>query len=59
MRAHAAELLARAGDCETGAVLRWQFNTEDEARAMVQRLVQADGGRWREQTGDAATKPPS
>ncbi|SCF28381.1 hypothetical protein GA0074696_4073 [Micromonospora purpureochromogenes] len=32
-------VVARAGDSETGKVLR--FN---EARAMVRRLVQADGG---------------
>jgi hypothetical protein len=52
-------VVARAGDSETGKVLRWQFDTEDEARAMVRRLVQADGGQWREQVGDSATQPPS
>ncbi|MEU8014599.1 hypothetical protein AB0B74_01390 [Micromonospora parva] len=50
---------ARAGDSETGKVLRWKFDTEDEARQMVQRLVQADGGKWREQSGDSATQPPT
>lgn len=47
-------VVARVGDAETGTVLRWEFDTEDEARQMVRRLVQADGGKWREQTGDAA-----
>lgn len=51
-------VVARAGDTETGQVLRWEFDSEDEARHMVQRLVQADGGQWREQTGEAATQPP-
>ncbi|WP_199716616.1 hypothetical protein [Micromonospora musae] len=52
-------VIARAGDSETGTVLRWQFDTEDEARMMVRRLVRADGGQWREQTGTAATPPPT
>ncbi|MEU7612322.1 hypothetical protein [Micromonospora sp. NPDC049204] len=51
-------VIARAGDTETGKVLRWEFDTEDAARRMVRRLVQADGGQWREQSREAATKPP-
>ena len=39
--------------------LRWEFDTEDDARQMVKRLVQADGGQWREMNGAAATKPPT
>ncbi|WP_165947254.1 hypothetical protein [Micromonospora sp. 15K316] len=42
-----------------GKETRWEFDTEDEFRAMVRRLVQAGGGQWREQTGEAATQPPS
>lgn len=52
-------VIARAGDSETGKVLRWEFDTEDEARSMVRRLVQAGEGQWRKQTGDAATHPPA
>ncbi|MFF0654943.1 hypothetical protein [Micromonospora tulbaghiae] len=51
-------VVARAGDSETGKVLRWEFDTEDEARQMVRRLVQAEGGQWREMNGDAATQAP-
>ncbi|MCW3818631.1 hypothetical protein ONA91_29750 [Micromonospora sp. DR5-3] len=51
-------VIARAGDSETGKVLRWEFDTEQEARQMVRRLVHADGGQWREMNGDAATQPP-
>ncbi|MFE9694443.1 hypothetical protein [Micromonospora sp. NPDC005806] len=49
------QVVARAGDSETGNVLRWEFDTEDEARQMVKRLVQADGGQWREM--DTDTRP--
>ncbi|MCM0675095.1 hypothetical protein NCC78_10390 [Micromonospora phytophila] len=51
-------VVAKAGDSETGKVLRWEFDNEGEARQMVRRLVQADGGQWREQAGDAATQSP-
>ncbi|WP_200216795.1 hypothetical protein [Micromonospora coerulea] len=51
-------VVARTGDPETGNVLRWEFDNEAEARQMVKRPVQAGGGQWREQTGDAATEPP-
>ncbi|MFI5490619.1 hypothetical protein [Micromonospora echinaurantiaca] len=51
-------VVARAGDSETGQVLRWAFDSEAEARAMVRRLLASGGGQWREQTGDAATAPP-
>ncbi|MBG6069384.1 hypothetical protein IW248_005671 [Micromonospora ureilytica] len=40
-------------------MLRWEFDTEDEAQQMVQRLVQADGGKWRKQSAEAATQPPT
>jgi hypothetical protein len=40
-------------------VQRWEFNTEDEAREMVRKLVAArTGGTWREQGSEAATAPP-
>ncbi|MBM0237814.1 hypothetical protein JNW88_12755 [Micromonospora sp. ATA32] len=53
------KVVARAGDSETGQVLRWEFDTETEARAMVERLLTADaGGTWRQQGGDAASPPP-
>ncbi|MFI7650520.1 hypothetical protein ACIBTZ_31255 [Micromonospora sp. NPDC049460] len=43
-------VVARAGDTETGKVLRWEFETEPEALRMVDRLLRADGaGQWREQ----------
>ncbi|MEV1320036.1 hypothetical protein AB0J14_28615 [Micromonospora arborensis] len=51
------KVTARAGDSETGRVLRWEFDTEDEAHAMVKRLLAADtGGQWRKQSGDS--QPP-
>jgi len=38
-------------------VLRWAFDTEGEALAMVKRLLAADaGGQWRKQSGDS--QPP-
>ncbi|MFC4016424.1 hypothetical protein ACFOW4_00455 [Micromonospora sp. GCM10011542] len=53
------KVVARAGDAETGRVLRWEFDSEPEALALVQRVLDADaGGRWREQIGDAASLPP-
>nr|WP_239542992.1 hypothetical protein [Micromonospora terminaliae] len=51
-------VVARAGDSEAGNVLRWEFDTEEDARQMVKRLVQADGGHWREMSSEAATQPP-
>ena len=40
---------ARQGDSESGKVLRWEFTSEAEARAMVARLQRAPGpGEWRE-----------
>lgn len=42
---------AREGDSETGRELRWQFQSEAEARAMVDRLMRARGpGEWRDLT---------
>jgi hypothetical protein len=53
------KVIARAGDAETGRVLRWEFDSEPEALAMIQRLLAADaGGSWRKQDGDAASSPP-
>ncbi|MDZ5447767.1 hypothetical protein U2F26_34540 [Micromonospora sp. 4G57] len=53
------KVVARAGDSETGQVLRWEFDTDTEARAMVERLLTTDaGGTWRQQAGDAASPPP-
>ncbi|RKN24329.1 hypothetical protein D7147_04170 [Micromonospora musae] len=51
-------VVARAGDSETGKILRWEFDTEDDARRMVQRLMRADSGPWREMNGGAVTQPP-
>jgi hypothetical protein len=51
------KVTARAGDTDTGRVLRWEFDTEGEALAMVKRLLAADaGGQWRKQSGDS--QPP-
>jgi hypothetical protein len=51
-------VLARQGDSDTGRVLDWEFTTEEEARAMVQRLLDADGpGRWRELDSRQASPP--
>ncbi|MEU4479039.1 hypothetical protein AB0F68_13375 [Micromonospora sp. NPDC023966] len=53
------KVVARSGGSETGRVLRWEFDTEPEAVAMVQRLLAADaGGHWRKQGGDTASPPP-
>ena len=50
---------AREGDSENGRVLHWDFDTEDEARAMVARLQQAPGpGEWREMDKSRAAGPP-
>ncbi|MGW3807916.1 hypothetical protein [Micromonospora sp. NPDC005113] len=53
------KVVARAGDSENGRVLRWEFDTEADALAMVKRLLAADaGGQWRKQAGDGAPSPP-
>jgi hypothetical protein len=50
-------VVARQGDSETGKILDWSFPNEPGARAMVQRLLDADGpGRWREM--DATNMSP-
>ncbi|MEU5939687.1 hypothetical protein ABZ807_10900 [Micromonospora sp. NPDC047548] len=36
------KVVARAGDTETGRGLRWESDTEAEARAMVERLLATD-----------------
>ncbi|MDH6466369.1 hypothetical protein M2302_006577, partial [Micromonospora sp. A200] len=52
------KVIARAGDAETGRVLRWDFDTESEALALIHRLLAADaGGSWRKQDGDASSPP--
>ncbi|MFI7335901.1 hypothetical protein [Micromonospora aurantiaca (nom. illeg.)] len=49
---------ARAGDAETGKVLRWEFDTEPEAMQMVDRLLHADtAGQWRQQEPGAPPRP--
>ncbi|MET8354812.1 hypothetical protein [Micromonospora sp. NPDC005206] len=53
------KVVARAGDSENGRVLRWEFDTEADALAMVKRLLAADaGGQWRKQAGDSAPSSP-
>ncbi|MGC5309993.1 hypothetical protein [Micromonospora zamorensis] len=43
-------VVARTGDTETGKVLRWTYDSQDDATRMVDRLLRADSaGRWREQ----------
>lgn len=50
--------MARAGDTESGQVLRWEFDSEPQALEMVDRLLRADtAGQWREQ--DRSTPPPA
>ncbi|MEU1238276.1 hypothetical protein [Micromonospora aurantiaca (nom. illeg.)] len=45
------KVVARAGDSETGKVLRWEFDWPEEALEMVDRLLRASSpGTWREQT---------
>jgi hypothetical protein len=51
-------LMARAGDTESGKVLRWDFDSELKALQTVDRLLRADTAcRWREQ--DRGTPPPT
>ncbi|MET8912403.1 hypothetical protein [Micromonospora sp. NPDC004551] len=51
-------VMARAGDTESGKVLRWEFDSEPQALEMVDRLLRADtAGQWREQ--DRGTPPPA
>lgn len=51
-------VMARAGDAESGKVLRWEFDSEPDALQMVDRLLRADtAGRWREQ--DRGAPPPA
>lgn len=50
---------ARLGDAESGKVLRWDFDSEDDARAMVERLTNAPGpGEWREMDPARAADAP-
>ncbi|MGY0002471.1 hypothetical protein [Micromonospora sp. I033] len=51
-------VMARAGDTESGKVLRWEFDSEPQALEMVDRLLRADtAGQWWEQ--DRGTPPPA
>ncbi|MEU4678479.1 hypothetical protein [Micromonospora sp. NPDC023737] len=51
------KVIARAGDTEMGAVLRWEFKTEREAMLMVDCLLRAGtAGQWREQ--ESGAPPP-
>ncbi|RKN51259.1 hypothetical protein D7223_01405 [Micromonospora endolithica] len=44
------QVVARTGDTESGKVLRWTYDSHDEAEAMVGRLLRSEtAGRWREQ----------
>lgn len=46
------KVVARTGDSETGQMVRWTYDSKDEAAAMVDRLLRAhSAGRWREQQG--------
>lgn len=46
------QVRARDGDAETGRELQWQFTSEEQARAMVERLKRADRpDEWRDLTG--------
>jgi hypothetical protein len=52
-------VVARAGNTETGKVLRWEFETEPEALRMVDRLLRADSaGQWREQGRGGSSGSP-
>jgi hypothetical protein len=53
------QVTARRGDPQHGQVLRFEFDDEQQARAMVARLQDADPtGRWRQQDPDRAAPPP-
>ena len=52
------QVVARAGDTETGKVLRWTYDSPDGAEAMVDRLLRAEtAGRWREQHSGSPPHP--
>jgi hypothetical protein len=52
-------IVARQGDVETGHVHAWEFPTEEAARTMVQRLMDANGpGQWREQESRGPVPDP-
>jgi hypothetical protein len=49
---------ARQGDADSGRVLEWSFATEHEARAMVDRLIRADGRNdWKDITKLVKDRP--
>jgi hypothetical protein len=51
---------ARQGDAETGRELQWRCSTEEEARAMVERLMRADQpADWRDLTDVTRRSPTS
>ncbi|WP_433299662.1 hypothetical protein ACQP2F_00410 [Actinoplanes sp. CA-030573] len=50
---------ARQGDTETGKVLCWDFDSEEDARAMIERLTHSPGpGEWREMDPARAADAP-
>jgi hypothetical protein len=50
-------VVARRGDAESGRVRHWDYETEADARQMVERLMAIESpGRWRAQA--ARTAPP-
>jgi hypothetical protein len=49
---------ARQGDSESGRVLWWRYDSQQQAQAMVDRLIHADGpDSWRELPTDARLDP--
>jgi hypothetical protein len=49
---------ARQGDSESGTVLWWRYDSQQQAQAMVDRLIQADGpDSWRELPTDTRPDP--
>ena len=49
---------ARQGNAETGRELTWEFATEHEARAMVDRLIRADARNdWKDITRLVKDRP--
>lgn len=43
------KVIARTGDSETGKTLHWEFDSQADAQAMIDRLLRAPSpGSWRE-----------
>jgi cobalamin biosynthesis Mg chelatase CobN len=52
-------VVARRGDADSGQVSRWSYETEQQAREMVDRLLRAQGpGEWREFKLEPGARPP-